>query len=296
MDNNMQIINQRLFHLRSLITQCRAQSAAAEKRLADTIITLEIKRIEAIHAFEKRLGELRALIPVYITRCHTYKHVLAKQIINLELQFIAIKLNKYLPHRPAAHPYALHPPATNLPTPQPLQSNDMAGALTERLQQVPNLYWELGQPIGVPVSNFRQIKYFPLPNAAPDLDQAVSGTRLDCKRDVHKQLIEFGGAAKVWLTVQVEYEPVNPMVNKQRFEQYLSDSPTRMFKCAGTVSVFANPYIDSLRILTDQIREFNAKFIHDKSGLRLASVLQFTLKMMKYAFMKDAAGSRFLNS
>ena len=65
MDNNIQFIDQRLAHLHTLIPQCRAQSAAAEKRLSDTIITLEIKRIEAIHALEKRLGELRALIPVY---------------------------------------------------------------------------------------------------------------------------------------------------------------------------------------------------------------------------------------
>ena len=71
MDNNIQFIDQRLAHHRLLIQQCKAKSAAAEKRLADTIITFEIKRIDAIHAFEKRLGELRALIPVYKTRCPT---------------------------------------------------------------------------------------------------------------------------------------------------------------------------------------------------------------------------------
>ena len=75
MDNNIQFIDQRIAHLCTLIPQCRAQSAAAKKRLADSIITLEIKRIEAIHAIEKRL---RALIPVYKVRCPTYEHVLAK--------------------------------------------------------------------------------------------------------------------------------------------------------------------------------------------------------------------------
>ena len=58
MDNNIQFIDQRLAHLRTLIPQYRAQSTAAEKRLADTIRTLEIKQIEAIPALEKRLGEL----------------------------------------------------------------------------------------------------------------------------------------------------------------------------------------------------------------------------------------------
>ena len=117
----------------------------------------------------------------------------------------------------------------------------------------------------------------------PDLDQALSEAMLDCERDLHKQLIEFGGAAKVWLTVKVEYEPVIPLANKQPFEQYLNAAPTRMFRRDEHISAFGNPYIYFFRILTDRIREFNAKFIRDKSGLRLARVLQLTLKMVKYA-------------
>ena len=54
----IQLIDKRLAHLRSIIPKCKAQSAVAEKRLADTIITLEINRIDAIHALEKKLGEL----------------------------------------------------------------------------------------------------------------------------------------------------------------------------------------------------------------------------------------------
>ena len=88
------------------------------------------------------------------------------------------------------------------------------------------------------------------------------------------------------MTVQVEYEPVNFLTNKQRFEEYLSAAPTRIFKRDGTISSLANPYIDCFQILTDRIREFNAKFIRDKSGLRLARVLQFTLKMVKYALLE----------
>ena len=253
MDNNIQFIDQRIAHLRSLILQCRTQSAAAGNRLTDSIISLEIKRIEAIHAIEKRLGELRALIPVYKARCPTDEHVLAKQIINLDYQLIAANAKQFSPHPPATHPFAPHPFATNLTTPQPLQSNDMAGVLTERARQVPNLYGQLGQPIGVPVSNFRQIKYQFLPNAGPDLDQALPGARLDCILDLHKQLIEFNGAAKVWMTIQVEYVPVNPWANKQPFVQYLSAAPTHIFSRDGTISDIANPYIDSLRIVIDRI-------------------------------------------
>ena len=209
-NNNIQFIDQRIAQLRTLIAHCRDQSTVAEKRLAVKIITLEIKRIEAIHSLEKRLGELRALIPVYKARCLTYEHVLAKQIINRDLQLITAKTKQLSPHPliahlPTLHPFALNPPATILPAPQPLQSNDMAGFLTKRPRQFPNLYWQSSQPIGAPVTTFRQIKYLPFPNSVPDLDQVLSGARVDCRRDLHKQLCEFGKAAKVWMTVQVEY-------------------------------------------------------------------------------------------
>ena len=122
------------------------------------IITLEINRIEAIHTIEKRLGKVRALIPVYKACCSTYEHVLAKQIINLDLQLIAAKTKQFLSHPFAAHslaphPHAPHPPVTNLPEPQVLQSNDMAGILTERPRHISNLYFQPGHPITDPVSN-----------------------------------------------------------------------------------------------------------------------------------------------
>ena len=144
----------------------------------------------------------------------------------------------------------------------------MVKILTDRPRQIPNnIFWQPGQPIGAPVSNFRHIKYLPLPNALPDFNEALSGARLDCGRDLHKQLIEFGGAAKVWMTVLVEYEPVNPMANNQPFKQYLSAVRTRMCRGDGTIPAISKPYIDYLQILTDRIREFSAKFIRDKFGL-----------------------------
>ena len=130
----------------------------------------------------------------------------ATLIINLDYQLIAAKAKQFptyllAQHLAALHQPPLHRPATNLPAPQPVQSNDMAGILTERPRQDPNIYWQPGQFIGAPVSTFRKIKYIPLPNAVPDLDQALSGARVDCGRDLHKQLIDFGVAAKVRMTV-----------------------------------------------------------------------------------------------
>ena len=127
------------------------------------------------------------------------------------------------------------------------------------------------------------IQYLSLPNALPDLDKSLSGAWVNCRQDFHKQLGEFGGAVKVWVTVQVTYEPVKPKANKEPFEQYLSATPTCIFRTDGPVTAIVNPYIEHLRILTDRIREFNAKCIRDKLYLRLAGVQQFILKMVKYA-------------
>ena len=97
----------------------------------------------------------------------------------------------------------------------------MRGNLTERPRQTANsrAYWEPGQHVGAPARYFRQIRYLPLPTAVPNLDKALSGAWLDCGQDLHKKLGEFGGAVNVWVTVQVAYEPVKPMANKESFEQ-----------------------------------------------------------------------------
>ena len=73
------------------------------------------------------------------------------------------------------------------------------------------------------------------------------------------------------------------MANKHQFEQYLSAALTLRLARGGKVNAIANPYNDCLRILTDRMNEFNEKYICDKSGLRLDSILQFSMKMVKYA-------------
>ena len=69
------------------------------------------------------------------------------------------------------------------------------------------------------------------------------------------------------MKVQVEYEPLISLANKQPYEQYLSAAPTRIFRNDKTFTTLENLYIDSIQILTDRIREFNAKFIRETSGL-----------------------------
>lgn len=75
------------------------------------------------------------------------------------------------------------------------------------------------------------------------------------------------------MTVNSEYEQVNPLANKQPFEQYLSALLTRIFWRDETFTAYDNQYIVSFSRLIDQIKKFNEKFIKDKSALRLAKVL-----------------------
>ena len=58
----------------------------------------------------------------------------------------------------------------------------MPGNLTDSNRQTANfrVYRQRGQPFGVPARYFRQIRYFPLPIAVPDLDTAISGAYLEC--------------------------------------------------------------------------------------------------------------------
>ena len=125
---------------------------------------------------------------------------------------------------------------------QPIQSNDMKENFTGLHQKSFNLHWQQGQPIGAPHRTFRQIKYLSHPNAVLDLDQALSGARLDCGRDLHQQLIEYGGAAKVWMTLQVEYEPVNLLANKSGEFRQVQARRTNLRLCEFICRLSSNPH------------------------------------------------------
>ena len=147
MENNIKLIYQRLSQLRAHIPRFKDHSTEAENRLANEIICLEIKRIDAVLVCEKKLGELKAPIPVYKAQCPAYEHLLDDKIINIDLQIIAAKSN-----HPSSHPSSPPPAAPQIPVPQPpipqslqpIQSNDLARNFTGRPQQIPNLYWQQG--------------------------------------------------------------------------------------------------------------------------------------------------------
>ena len=150
MDNNINLIDLRLAQLRALITRFRAYSTTAETTLANKIISIELKRFEAIQDLEIKLADLRKLIPIYKARFPANKYVLADQIINLELQIIAAKSNHLAQDQPAPQQLAPHRSAQ-----QPLQSNEMHEISTNRPQQIPNRNWQPSHPIGALVRTFR---------------------------------------------------------------------------------------------------------------------------------------------
>lgn len=77
---------------------------------------------------------------------------------------------------------------------------DMANSLAPRTPRR-HAYFAAGEPVGAPVLNFRQLQYLPFLKVEVDLDKALHGAWLDCGLDLHKQLIEFGGPDKVWMTI-----------------------------------------------------------------------------------------------
>ena len=93
MNNNVKSIDQRLSQHCALVEKFKYHSTVAENRYPREIIRCEIKRINIIQELEKKLGELRALIPVFKAECPANEHLLAVQIINIDLQIIVVKLN-----------------------------------------------------------------------------------------------------------------------------------------------------------------------------------------------------------
>ena len=217
-----------------------------------------------IQHIQNKLQKLRSLILIFKGESAVW---LANAIKKLEVKRVELS-------------HGIKPlinPTNTMKSIQNIQQQSFNRAVNQRA------YWAPGQPVGAPVRNFRQIQYLPLLSAAPDLEIAFIGALGDCNTDIDNQLMKFNGAAKVWITVQVRYEPAKPdTVKREALNQYLSATPTRIFKRDGLIEATTNSYTDSLQILTNRIKEYNAKFIRDKTGLRLAGVLQLVLKMVKY--------------
>ena len=132
------------------------------------------------------------------------------------------------------------------------------------------------------MAHFTQLRYLPFSVVKPDLDNALAAITSDCGTDL-RQMIDGYGSAKVWLTVQVRYEPANPKDEKNKaFEFFLSCAPTRFFRRDPTDGGDGAPYANPLRELCNRIKLLNAKFIRELSGLVLAGILQLVIRGVRY--------------
>ena len=127
----------------------------------------------------------------------------------------------------------------------PRQHAILAEAVAERQDLLDNpnrVYWRPSTRIRPQMVHFTQLRYLPFSLATPDLDNALGAITSDCGTDI-RRMIEGYGSAKVWLTVQVRYEPANPKDEKNKaFEFFLSCAPTRFFHRDPTDDGDGAPY------------------------------------------------------
>ena len=134
-------------------------------------------------------------------------------------------------------------------------------------------YWEKGEEIFPAFYYFKEYAYLPLETSKPDLGLALAGAIIDMGLDLDGMFSKYGQAFNCWMVLQVHYEPVNPNdETHQGFDAYLSAAPTRIFKRFGIVNGWENPYKTDISILTERIKQVNARFIKYTSGLVLAAI------------------------
>ena len=167
----------------------------------------------------------------------------------------------------------------------PEQHAILAEAVVERtvFRDNPNrVYWQPSTRIRPQMVHFTQLRYLPFSVSKPDLDIALEAISVDCGTDI-RRMIDGYGSAKVWLTIQVRYEPANPLNEKYKtFEFYLSCAPTRFFHRDPTDDGDGAPYAEPLRELGMRIKRLNAQFIRELSGLVLAGILQLVIRGVRY--------------
>ena len=79
-------------------------------------------------------------------------------------------------------------------------------------------------------------------------------------------MMQSYGSAKVWLTVQVRYEPANLRGQKNKpFKFYLTCAATRFFLRVTTEGGDGAPYAEPLRELFERIKKLNATCIREQS-------------------------------
>ena len=98
----------------------------------------------------------------------------------------------------------------------PRQQAILAEAVADKQEFLDNANrqcWRPATQINHHMQHFTQLRYLPFYLCKPDLDTALSAIISDCGTNIRNMMQSYR-SAKVWLTVQVRYEPANPTDQK----------------------------------------------------------------------------------
>ena len=140
MDNNIQLIDQRLAQLRSLIPVYNGQPSL-ERWLASEIINWQLRRNEYLHRQPTTIPRPTLNLVHPLVSC---PHLIPSTTV-LRPPSITISV----PH------LSQIPVIASVPRTAPIsEQNSMPGILYDRQRQILNNYWQPGEPVGAPVSFF----------------------------------------------------------------------------------------------------------------------------------------------
>jgi hypothetical protein len=150
------------------------------------------------------------------------------------------------------------------------------------MEYTPNQqYWKIGRYIDETNNFLGQIEFEPINEIKPNLDTALVAAEVDCGPAIH-QLLKKYNALNILMTAHPQYALENQVENKREaINEFFSCTFTRFFIRDKPITQAENSYQDTIRILTNRIKEINFHYLKLNSQLCLISVFQLTLKYAK---------------
>lgn len=132
---------------------------------------------------------------------------------------------------------------------------------------------ESWQTYSISFSIFQQIKDLTKYDSRQNLDLALKRVLFDCLFHTKRMLNEYGGAERLKICILVLYEPTNPIEDKKEpCQKYLSGQSTIILHTEKDIYTLTKGYMAALRRFNERYKEHNAKFIRERSCLRLAEI------------------------
>ena len=152
------------------------------------------------------------------------------------------------------------------------------------------LYWT--EPIELQVvTHFRIIQAHPKAGVNPqDLDMALSALDTDILPSISRLCIELK-SIKVWASLHVRYESANPMAEHFKLIDGHLRVPHVMFS-----QIPSQPHIlytNQLEQLSKALKEANARFVKEQSGLILAEIYSLNMNIIKFNPLSGSGWKQF---